>query len=308
VIAPVIVGETEDPHVAAVLRHLEVEPVVVDAASIAEARYGWLGDRLLVGSAELGLTSVDGRKTRGWIRRVAPADWLLNVQAESVDAAVRAAWLTMIGALLRSQGISWLTSIDRISAAENKLVADAAAQRVGLTTPHTVVTNDRRLLSSQLGDDVVVKPLGPGHYFVENRGFNVFAQTIRLEDLSDQVIGEAPFLFQERLSARRHHRIVVVAGEVWGGSLDAEGLPLDWRSEPAAHRSFEAGPVPPELRSAALALAAELGLGYASQDWVESNEGYVILDVNPSGQWLFLPDPVAEDVARAIAGWLGDDR
>jgi hypothetical protein len=51
-------------------------------------------------------------------------------------------------------------------------------------------------------------------------------------------------------------------------------------------------------------LAQSARVGYSSQDWiVEGGEAYFI-DLNPAGQWLFLPEPVASEVSGEIAAWL----
>ena len=101
-------------------------------------------------------------------------------------------------------------------------------------------------------------------------------------------------------------RVVTVGGRSWVAGLEAAERPLDWRSQAEAHSSFIAFTQTDErVGTLATELAADLGLGYSSQDWVETLEGeLVLLDVNPGGQWLFLPSPIAEEVALAIAAWL----
>ena len=54
----------------------------------------------------------------------------------------------------------------------------------------------------------------------------------------------------------------------------------------------------------AVALARALGVGYSSQDWLVRGEDRLFIDLNPGGQWLFLPDAVAQPVTEAIAGFL----
>ncbi|RKE64916.1 hypothetical protein DEU36_2152 [Microbacterium sp. AG238] len=286
------------------LTHLTAKPVIVDAVSLASTKFIWSEGQLVLEDTEIDLAGETNVTIRGWARRLAPPDWLVDVQAESLDAAIRASWLTIIGALLRARGIHWLSGIDSITAAENKLVMEAAMRRLQIDTPATVVTNQRDALEERLGSEFVAKPLGPGHYFAGEKAFNVFARAMSIDEVDDQMLAAAPFLLQKRLTARRHHRVVVVGGQVWGGCVDAAGLPVDWRALPAAHTSFVAMTVPDELSSAALAVANELGLGYSSQDWIETDDGYSIVDVNPSGQWMFLPDPIGDEVARAIARWL----
>ncbi|HVE45526.1 MAG TPA: hypothetical protein VNA57_02100 [Acidimicrobiales bacterium] len=52
-------------------------------------------------------------------------------------------------------------------------------------------------------------------------------------------------------------------------------------------------------------MAGALGVGYSSQDWVVDRSGQPwFLDLNPGGQWLFLPEPAASAVTASVAAWL----
>lgn len=60
---------------------------------------------------------------------------------------------------------------------------------------------------------------------------------------------------------------------------------------------------PPSL----VTISRRLGLGYSSQDWILTPDyEEVLLDVNPAGQWLFLPESIGSEVSRAIATWLSE--
>jgi hypothetical protein len=46
-------------------------------------------------------------------------------------------------------------------------------------------------------------------------------------------------------------------------------------------------------------------VGYSSQDWIVTATGVShFIDLNPAGQWLFLPNPGAREITDAIAEWL----
>ena len=113
----------------------------------------------------------------------------------------------------------------------------------------------------------------------------------------------APFLIQERLAARRHLRVVTVGERAWSFALDADGLPLDWRQEPQAHFSWCPARLP-EVEGSALTLARAMDAGYSSQDWIETGDGWFFLDLNPGGQWLFLPEPHSSEITTAISSFL----
>jgi len=172
--------------------------------------------------------------------------------------------------------------------------------------PKTVVCSDAATARRIVGDALVLKPLGPGHFYEQQVPHVVYTSEVASDARELVALGTVPFLAQERLQAHRHLRVVTVRHQAWAAALDARSRSLDWRRDSAAHRAFEPAEIPQQLREAALGLAVSLGLGYSSQDWVETADGYWFLDLNPSGQWLFLPEPVSCQVTAAVAAWLRD--
>ncbi|MFI6713285.1 RimK family alpha-L-glutamate ligase [Nonomuraea sp. NPDC050478] len=303
-----IIGDPDDPHVKAVATRLARprDGWIVNAATLAETTYTWQDARLSLRKHHRAEVIAPGIGTRGWIRRLAPADWQRGVVIESVEAAEKTAWLSLLTAVLRTCGVDWLTGIDSLVTAENKLVQQTTARRLGIPTPATVVTNDIAAVPDAVGPDIVVKPLGPGHFFDRDEPYTLFATPVHADDTVLEALAGAPFLVQTRIIARSHLRVVTVRDEVWGAALDATHQPLDWRAAPIAHRSFSVTALPHEIAQGARALAEALGLGYSSQDWAVADDGAYLLDVNPAGQWLFLPEQVATPVSAAVAAWLSE--
>ncbi len=304
-----VVGSGDDPHAAAVTDRLaawDVRAFLVDAASLAASRFA-----VSPGSARIWAAS--GRPvtlsagTRGWLRRVVPANWQRGVAVGSRQAAIGAAWLALLGGILRSGTIQWLSALDRVVAAENKLVQYRAALELAIPAPATVVAGDVADVVAMLGERFVVKPLGPGQFFADDNALAVFTRELTADDPALADLGGAPFLAQQRLRAERHLRVVTVAQRAWVCALDADGLDLDWRRTAAAHRQFHRVQEP-AVAAAALRLASALEVGYSSQDWVVCDGQAWFVDLNPAGQWLFLPDPTAAEVTTAIAAWLAGRR
>jgi hypothetical protein len=207
--------------------------------------------------------------------------------------------------IIEAGGVFWLTPLLNLFAAENKLVQWKAARKLEIAAPKTVVVSDPRLIPDELGEVVVVKPLGPPD-FDDDVGATWVVHT-REVGRSDRVLdglGGAPFLVQERLDADRHLRVVTVLDQAWVCELDAEGLALDWRTVDEAHDSFVVSFGEMTVAADAIRLAHALEVRYSSQDWIASGTRRVFLDLNPAGQWLFLPGVVAGDVTQSIAGWL----
>ncbi|MEH0416031.1 ATP-grasp domain-containing protein [Streptomyces sp. B21-083] len=283
--------------------------VAVDAASLSstlrdlDLQYSTLLDR----TGEPVCLRVQ-HPARGWIRRLAPAGWDTGAVLGSHAAARLAARTALLATLLRDDGLTWLCHVDALFAAENKIVQYRAARAAGLRTPNTVISANPSALAGVLGERFVLKPLGPGN-FTDADGHErvVHAQTVTAADLAGTDLLDAPFLAQEHLTARTHLRIVTVGDRAWSAELDADGLPLDWRQSMTAHHAFRPSSRWPETERAALELAERLGTGFTCQDWIVDAAGPAFLDLNPGGQWLFLPDSMTAQIADRLAGWLKDD-
>jgi hypothetical protein len=242
--------------------------------------------------------------TRGWIRRLAPPHWRRSVTLGSKQAAIRGAWTTLVAAVAGAIEVVWLTPLERLFLRENKVLQACAADRLGIPTPALAVVSNRALIPSELGDRLVVKPLGSATY-TDPDGTEqvVWTQEVSRDSLVLDKLAGAPFVIQARLEAERHLRVVTVDRQSWVCELTADDLPVDWRREERAHESFVATSEP-AVGHDAVRLAMALGIGYSSQDWIVANGVAYFVDLNPAGQWLFLPNDVASAITRAIASWL----
>jgi glutathione synthase/RimK-type ligase-like ATP-grasp enzyme len=222
---------------------------------------------------------------------------------------VRASWLALLVGWAHTAGVEWLTALPQLLRAENKLAQLATARALGIDVPRTLSTSSTEVVHHVLGSRILVKPLGPGQYLDETgEEVMVPATILNSTDLGPE-IGTCPFLFQEPLLARRHLRVVTVHDQAWATALPAEGLPVDWRLADHAHDGFVPAddPTTDRARAAAVRLASQLDVRFSSQDWIDTGDRLVFLDLNPAGQWLFLPEAVSAAVTESIAGWLGGD-
>lgn len=302
-----IIGDRADPHVEDVIRRLDPDRVAVtDAASLADTDYLLTADHLELTDQQ---TIFSSGAARGWVRRLAPPDWGHGHHTGSRQAAAQAATISLIAGMTRLGGIAWLTHIDPLLIAESKLVQIQAAITLGIRTPRTLVTGSNTHAQRHLGPKVVIKPLGPGHFTTDDgAGAVAFATAVDLRDPEFADLGPTPFIIQEKIPAQTHLRVVTVNDRCWVAELNADGRPMDWRAQDAAHQSFQTSQADRKsVTAAATALALNLDLGYSSQDWIVTpDDSEVLLDVNPAGQWLFLPDSLGSDVSSAIASWLSE--
>ena len=299
-----IVGDKSDIHVVAVAevikRHSDACVAIFDGPALQEQGFSLTLDTFRHSGNSVALDSPIGT---GWLRRYGPSGWGTGTIAGSIEAITKRAFLSLVGSVTRIGRRRWLTSLDAMLTSEDRLVQLEAARFLGIRIPKTLVSSDPIELVDSFGPQFVVKPLSGGFFWTTDGPRAVFTTLLDSEMAQQLDFGSAPFVSQELLVPHHHLRVVTVGARAWICQLDAEDRPLDWRQQEEAHSSWE-DVRDDEVCEQAVRLALHLGIGYSSQDWIRDNEGYAFLDLNPGGQWLFLPEPVGASISEAIAGFL----
>lgn len=297
-----VVGSRSDGHVQAVLGASEAlgaeEPLLLDAPTLRDGEFTLTQRGLTLN----GLYMDAGEAHRGWLRRYAPSGWGTGIVAGSLDAAIHRAFLTLVGSIARKSGCDWLTPIDCMLRAEDRLVQLDMASSLGILVPRTVVTSSEETAIDELGDRFVVKPLSLGYFVSEDGPQAVFTTELDAATARQLDFGGAPFVAQQMVETERHFRVVTVGDDAWVASLEADGRPLDWRQQEMAHHEWR--PDDDVCAEQAIRLADALGIGYSSQDWLSVGHQRFFIDLNPGGQWLFLPPETSRPVTQAIAAFL----
>lgn len=294
-----IIGDSADPHVAAVVDALQTKPLVLDAARILESPVTIDWNRLEVARTEV-------PATRAWLRRLAPAGWANAIEAPGADAASHSAAVSALATVIRDDRFTWLTALDQLGRSENKPVQYRRASAAGVPVPNWIVTTDPNSVPST--GSWVAKPLGPGS-FIDGTGSGRIVPTTIVDITNPEVIAAVPFILQRLVPAKIHARVITVGGSVWSATLPAEDLPLDWRLSAKGHHEFSRTPAPDHVHAMARKAASSNDVGFTAQDWIQDTFGsWWFVDLNPAGQWLFLPPEVAEPVTAAIAAFLDDSR
>lgn len=195
--------------------------------------------------------------------------------------------------------LPWLNDPADIARVEYKPFQLHVAGRCGLAVPATVVTN---VLSAarQLGRDhgpVVRKWLaGPPD------GESATTEAVAEARLSNDVWPEfarTAHLVQQRIVKTHDVRLTVVDDHMFVVAIRSEHL--DWRVDipGAAH---EVCPVPAPVAAAVRDLMRRMRLRYGALDFAVDEQGrWWFLEVNPSGQWLWLDERLHLGIAEAIA-------
>jgi glutathione synthase/RimK-type ligase-like ATP-grasp enzyme len=251
-----------------------------------------------------------------WYRRNAtgsriPGDMDPQLRKPSVEESRR----LMYGTLAALEGFH-LDSVEQVRRAEHKPLQLALARGLGLEVPRTLMTNDAeavRAFAAGCPGGIVTKMMASFAVY-DPQGVEqvVFTTPLSAEDLEDlDGLELCPMTFQERLPKALELRVTVVGNRVMAAAIDSQALPgarEDWRREGVALiDAWQPYTLPEPVQTRVLKLMDALGLNYGAFDFIVTPEGrHVFLEVNPSGEFMWLMRspglPIAEALADVLAG------
>ncbi|MBA2278690.1 MAG: alpha-L-glutamate ligase [Chloroflexia bacterium] len=178
------------------------------------------------------------------------------------------------------------------------------AQEVGLTIPHTLITNDpvaaRAFVAAQPGGAIYKAFSATEQEWRETR-------LLRPEEIAGlDNVAYAPVIFQEYVPAGVDLRITVIGNAIFPAAIHSQetSYPVDFRMDMSQAR-VEPVTLPAETEASLLRLMARLGIVYAAIDMRRTPDGhYVFLEVNPAGQWLFIEQRTSQPITSTLARYL----
>lgn len=229
-----------------------------------------------------------------------------------VAAYVVAEWSAILRTLWNALDDRWLNSPFAILRAEDKPRQLAAARRLGLNVPGTLVTNAFDAARAFLAEGpMVAKPLR--HALIDDGevGSVVFTSRVTALEAGDaEAIRRAPMILQREVVKRSDVRVLVIDDRVFATRILSQAqdeTEVDWRRGvrlDLEHRSFE---LPPDIASACIAVTRDLGLRFAAIDLIEDEEGaFWFLEANPNGQWAWIEQRTGAPVTAAIVDALSN--
>jgi hypothetical protein len=237
-----------------------------------------------------------------WWRR--PQPFVLDSEVTDVQGrsfALSEAYAAFSGLWLTLDAF-WINHPTRDDEAARKVYQLKVARQVGLRIPETCITNSAE----------------DAHRFIERHGptrtvykaFSGSEQTwretrlLKPEEMAHLAkVQYAPVIFQEYIPAGIDLRITVVGERFFPAAIYSQETEykVDFRMTMQSAR-FEALELPREVETQLRGLMNRLGLVYGAIDMRRTPEGeYIFLEINPSGQWLFVEERTGQPITEAMA-------
>ena len=195
--------------------------------------------------------------------------------------------------------------------ANNKISQLQTAVAVGFEIPETLVSNDPdaivAFVDAHSNDRCIYKPFTP---YMPPTGLITFTTPIDspIVEANSEAVAAAPGIYQVLVKKTFELRITIVGEDLFSVKINSNQsitTRIDWR-QGQFEDIYSRYEVEEEFRKRLLSLHRKLGLFFAAYDFVVDERGRTIfLEVNPTGQWLWLEQklglPISERIASALA-------
>lgn len=273
------------------------------------------------------------RPSSVWMRR-----WGYPAYPSSFDQYATAFAFNEISSVVSAlpdmlESARWMNNQPRERTASNKIFQLNVARRLGFSIPPTLVTTDEAKVREFMegAGRVIFKPvsafqpqfrkfnpsaqakLGPNAEGI-NLGFGERAESLLVftQELTPdkfyllETIRWSPVIFQQRIDKKADIRVTVVGDQLFSCSIDSQSDPeteTDFRmmniSGLLPHNIIT---LPEKLEKDIMSMMRMLGLTFGCLDFIQTkDDDFYFLEINPSGQWLWIEQVTGAPISSAIA-------
>ncbi|MER7419708.1 MvdC/MvdD family ATP grasp protein [Micromonospora peucetia] len=193
--------------------------------------------------------------------------------------------------------------------AQQKIRQLQLALRLGFDLPATVVGNDPDAVLELFGDT-------SGRLITKQAGLTDLGDELMrfTEPVSHRDIGHVagvrhcPFIAQARVPKKVELRVTVVGDRVFTAAIDSQRsnhARYDWRRQDDRNTPMSRYDLPEDVAARCVALTRALGLRYGALDLIVTPDGrYVYIEINPSGQYLWVEEETGLPITAAVVDLL----
>jgi glutathione synthase/RimK-type ligase-like ATP-grasp enzyme len=304
-----IVTRPDDLHARAVSESLVRHHIAVEWIDLCTLNQNSRLTLTLDDTREARLVTAEGRtillsEVRTiWWRRPRSPEGDADLDAET-KAFVLGEWEHFLENIEAFALVRWVNppAADRL--ASRKGFQLVAAKAEGLYVPRTIITNNPhevRALAAE-GISLIYKRIGE-----VSRPLTATKPLLPSDLDRLDVLPNCPAIFQEHINASLDIRVTAIGTDLYAAEIDSQrgASPLDWRFDHTV--PFRTHTLDSTTATRLRGLMRRLGLVYGAIDLRLTTEGeYVFLEINPSGQYLFIElltqVPLSERMAEFLAG------
>lgn len=248
--------------------------------------------------------------TSVWYRRVRTAPTPEGMEEGVATFCRQEARAAIIGSII-GQPTRWMSHPAAVWQAEFKPYQLHLAATLGLRVPRTIITNSPATVRAAFRDfgSMIVKTARTGYVQTSVGEYAIYTSRV-LEQHLDEVDSArwSPAIYQEFIPKAYDVRVTIVGKRCVAARIDSQSDPAaitDWRQTNNPALPHQSVTLPDSIVEKLHDLMAALRLTFGAIDLIQTSNGdYVFLEINPSGQWLWLDDMLGFGISDTVADWL----
>ncbi len=228
----------------------------------------------------------------------------VRVELSPEEQLSRSQWMAFVRNLSIFEDAIWVNHPVSTFRAENKILQLQVASSLGLSIPHTIVTNGCDT-GIEKDKTYIVKSLDTGLLrFGDSEAF-IYANVVNGSELACSENMLAPYFIQEYIQPKIDVRVTVIGDSFFAVNIlkDGTGVPGDWRKV-KDKIDFVPVELPPDVAEQCVMVVKSLGLSFGGIDLIESDGKYFFIEVNPTGEWGWLVSSAQLPIPEAICNFL----
>jgi len=227
-----------------------------------------------------------------------------NFIQEEIKAVINGLWFLM-------KGRYWVSNPWAIKNASNKIYQLNIAKSIGFVIPRTIITTSSvraKKFYEQYKGNVIAKVLTYGVFEENGHASVILTNKVSPESIKNiKLVRFCPTLFQEYIPKKTEFRITVVGKKVFVCEIysqESENTRIDWRNY-GVKVPYISSKLPFAIQEKCIKLVRKLNLHFGAIDMIRTpNDQFIFLEINPSGQWLWVEEKTGLQISEALIGLL----
>ncbi|MBS1529155.1 MAG: hypothetical protein JSU01_02505 [Bacteroidetes bacterium] len=204
-------------------------------------------------------------------------------------------------------GAFWMSKVQAIRNAENKMYQLMLAAQLGLQVPPSLVTsNPEAALAffSKHDRSCIIKPIKSGlvQGGADEEGV-IFTSKVNITEDNVGRIRSCPIYLQPLIGKKADVRVTVVGHKTFAAKIHSQETvdsEVDWRR---TNKLLDHSPIdlPEIIEDQCIQLVKALGLNYGAIDFIlDQSDNYIFLEINPNGQWAWIENRLNLNISHGI--------
>lgn len=237
--------------------------------------------------------------------------FLRNTPSDSLsidEQLARSQWMGFLRSLVIFGQASWLNRPEATYLAETKAYQLIVASDIGFKIPKTLIGNDANQFQ-KFEDKIIIKSLDTVLLRDASDCLFTYSTIKNSTELNDKNVAASPLTVQDYIANKIDVRVTVIGNKLAAVKITSQGngIDEDWRTVNRNLVEYTEIALPKEIERYCFELTRRLHLNFGAIDLLLSNEEFVFIEINPTGEWGWLVNSERRfDVD--IAAWLTRER